>query len=441
MDRLKRTCIVAAFFVAMMSGEALAQSSCAAPADWVSHQAVSAPDPSIAPNSNCAFHVWAWQTLLWMTQQGTGGGPRFLSFPTVSETFAPEGASPVILVTSGPPKVLVVTPRSTKSSDPFDSIVQAGRRGVLIHRNGRAVYYSVNVDRIYYEFIRSKKYYDPAVLENAPADENFPIGALEFKYSWRIVADGEDSSKFFVWPAEIHLLVERDGAVVVDPTQTQNVTVALVGIHVVGIVKDHPEFIWATFEHVDNAPDLPAGMSVNSPNPVSAQDWTFYRANTPANQSNRPNATIVKLEDPAKQVVSPIRDVFRQFPWGSQQSDASNAADIISLNTSVRDRVLASEPVWKNYMLVGGTWLLPNSLQPGQSFFSKALASTRLANATMETFIQSLNCFGCHSTLGASQNGVTLAAKNINLSHVLTDAYFRAKRTTNATSIPVTAPQ
>ena len=34
-------------------------------------------------------------------------------------------------------------------------------------------------------------------------------------------------------------------------------TLALVGIHIVGTVQNHPEFVWSTFEHILNAPDAP----------------------------------------------------------------------------------------------------------------------------------------------------------------------------------------
>jgi hypothetical protein len=46
----------------------------------------------------------------------------------------------------------------------------------------------------------------------------------------------------------------------------------LVGLHVVLTVKDHPEFVWATFEHVRNAPGL---TSQASPPTVL---WTAFRA-------------------------------------------------------------------------------------------------------------------------------------------------------------------
>ena len=66
----------------------------------------------------------------------------------------------------------------------------------------------------------------------------------------------------------------------VDPSgKTRPVTIALVGLHVVGVTANHPEFLWGTFEQVQNAPDLPPGLAYNSTDPVSNQSFTFYAAN------------------------------------------------------------------------------------------------------------------------------------------------------------------
>jgi hypothetical protein len=424
--------LICACLLIFTPNPSFAQASCDAPAAWTSHATVPQPDSSIAPSSNCAFHVWAWQTLLWMTQPATNGDLRFLGFPSAEETFAQTSAASFVAPTA--PKVLRLAARVTKSSDPFNSILQATSNGVLIHRGGRAVYYSVNFDPTYYNFIRTKKYFDPTIFEAAPADEVFPVGALEFKYSWRVLSDGEDAPGYYTRQAEIDLLVNQNGEVKTDPSQHKQVKVALIGVHVVGVVQDHPEFIWATFEHKDNAPDLPAGMATSAPDPVSDKNFLFYVAGTPAKQSNNINVGQVRLVDAAAQTLEPVTNVFRRFPWGSRPADAANAADVVALNTSVRGRVLASDPIWQNYMLIGGTWLAPNSLAPDQALGSRAVASTRLSNATMETFTQggNTNCFTCHSTQGADQAGVNLPPKNLNLSHSLTNAYFQAKKSVNA---------
>jgi hypothetical protein len=39
------------------------------------------------------------------------------------------------------------------------------------------------------------------------------------------------------------------------PNGQKTVNLAMVGMHVVGSTKGHPEMIWATFEHIGNAPN------------------------------------------------------------------------------------------------------------------------------------------------------------------------------------------
>ncbi|MFK0692906.1 hypothetical protein ACFX5Q_32905 [Mesorhizobium sp. IMUNJ 23033] len=411
-----------------------AQTTCLAPSAWTSHADVPSPDNTTAPSSNCAFHVWAWNTFLWITQPGEDGKLRFQTFATLDELFS-EDASAMRFSALPKEKVLELTVRVNKSFEMqgLDSILQAGTRGALVHGpgmdSGRALYYSQNVDPVFYEFVRTNKYYLPDEYASAPADTNFPIGAVEFKYSWRIVGEGEDTSTFFVTPAEIFLLTEGTDSegnkiVVVDPKKTKTVTVALVGVHVVGVVKDHPEFIWATFEHRNNAPDLPVGMSATSADPVSDREWTFYHANTAAKDSNHNPATEMKLVDADKQLLSPVVNVFRAFSLGGGSQE--NVANIQSLNESVQTKVLAGS-VWANYMLVGGVWSTPNNVSPGEAI-TPQLGSVSLANTTMETFDQlfpGVNCFACHTTSGETMGSVQLPAKNMNLSHIMTNGFLR----------------
>lgn len=211
----------------------------------------------------------------------------------------------------------------------------------------------------------------------------------------------------------------------VDMTDQEEVTVALVGLHVVGVLEGHPEFVWSTFEHVDNAPDLPEGTPIDSPNPVNTNDFTFYSAATAAKDCNPdPDVTPLLLNVSAG-ALSPVTDVVRQFAFGG--GDVVDTGNIKALNQSVHQQLVASS-VWKNYMLVGGVWFADgNDLEPGldgskmQEF---TVGSVQLSNSTMETFTQKpvptpfgarRNCFSCHST----RNRVALGAKNLNLSHIL----------------------
>lgn len=409
---------------------------CDAPATWTNHASVPAPDNNVAPTTNCAFHQWSWNAFLWMTQSD-GSGLRFENFATIEELLDPATSAPAAFKALPQQKTLVLKPRSRKISFALgsaesiagiDSINQAGSNGILVHKvpgsaGGRPLYFSQSVNSDYFNFIRSNMYYQKAKYAAAPADQDFPIGAMEFKYSWMIVEPGQDVSTFFTAPAEIEMLVaDSTGKVVVDPSKTMQVQVALVGVHVVGVVKDHPEFVWATFEHIGNAPDLPAGMPITSASPVSDKDFTFYAANTPAKDSNVSNNGTVHFEDKTKQTVKPVVNVFRQFAWGSDMTTTkgqANAKNIMSLNASVAAQVLSGDPIWKNYQLIGAVWGEPNSLKPGQPV--TPIGSTKLSNATLETFTQNgLNCFTCHGPFSGTASSNNM---NMNISHIMKNAF------------------
>ena len=96
------------------------------------------------------------------------------------------------------------------------------------------------------------------------------------------------------------------------------------------------------------------------------------------------------------------------------------------MNESVQTGALAGS-LWANYMLVGSVWGAPNNLIPGQSV-SPQFGSTSLANTTMETFDQqfpSVNCFSCHTPIGDTENGVTLPALNMNISHIMFNGFYQ----------------
>ena len=75
--------------------------------------------------------------------------------------------------------------------------------------------------------------------------------------------------------------------------------------------------------------------------------------------------------------------------------------------------------MFANFRLTGSTWLLANTLEPGDGQMdTEAIGSIDLDNATIETFVQGegTNCFTCHRTSGGSN----YPGKNINTSHIIT---------------------
>ena len=404
-----------------LAGPAAAQPSCNTPLGWWESKGLDPfflnPDgPS--PTTACDFELWSWSAFVhWMQKDPKTGLPLFLLLPTYDD-LKPDGTATLraaaSLVHQRPLKLL---PRNAQPQS-LGSFQQAGPGGVLVDQAGRAVYYTTHMDPIYFAF--TQKYFGPKNYQKASPTLDYPIGSTVMKSSWRIVRPGEDTSKLYTTTAIVPKLVDAGNGKLKTSDQTETVTVALIGVHVVGVIKDHPEFVWATFELPASAPDLPAGMDPHSPNPVSAQDFPLYKGGTPADQCNYlPNKMSI---DEATQVITPITNVFVEFPDGGATPPAT-AAVLAASNANFQSAIPAHkdklDPAFANFRLTGSTWLLANTLKPGDGQMdAEALGSIDLANATMETFVQAegTNCFSCHRTSGGS----TYPGKNINTSHIIT---------------------
>src|SRR5262249_28707035 len=131
----------------------------------------------------------------------------------------------------------------------------------------------------------------------------------------------------------------------------RKVTVALVGLHVVGVTDDHPEFVWGTFEHYLNAPDLANPDDFNSPKPVSKYDCAFYKANTAARDCNRIVAE--RVASAISQTITPKTSAMRRFSHGG--GDSEDAEHIDHVNHGGQDAMkelekkYPGEKVFANY--------------------------------------------------------------------------------------------
>ena len=409
--------------------EAQQPSACAAPSAWFPHNQT--PEPNSAgfpakPN-NCDFHQWSWNAFLWLTQE-VKGPPRFEGMPANGIETKPGVLDPLI-------------GRSAKART-LDIIEQAGPNGIMVDLQGHPIYYSIHSDTTFGDFLQQNGLLDPAKLRAFNPDAPFPVGTLTLKAAWKVVAPGEDASTFYTRKAQIALLTTKNGKIVVTD-QTKTVDVALVGFHIGGAVAGHPEMIWATFEHMQNAPDLPKPMAEMGPNEVvSTKNWTFYKAGTEFRNCNVNSAGSGALKlDEGAQTLSPVTEVCRMVPWGG--GSANNIGNIKSINDSVHSQL---KDVWNNYFEVGAIWFnATNGLKPNCTFQPGSLecradpqtpiltGSTQLSNTVVETFTQSQsaqdNCFACHNTVQVTSPNTTapsLPGLNVDISHVLINDYFAA---------------
>lgn len=397
------------------------QAACTAPAAWFP----STPQPmNFQVSDNCSFHQWAWQEFLWLTQGSGAGGagqPNFLGFAFPADLFVANPPPYPGRSTTG--DLLDLVPRDRKDDETIevDEISQAETSNILIDAAGRPVYYIQMIDSTWYNFAVRNGYNVLANRLAAPDKQNFPTagpGAIELKTSWRVAQVGNTvlitnaAQRFITLRANIAPVTVSGGKFVVDSANPVPAVMALVGMHVVGTVPNHPEFIWATFEHVDNAPvcaNTPAGTN----NPATGQPWSFYTGNGNCKTSFGP-CNKGQGVSPASLTPTPVCQLNA---WGDTSATSPNAQNIQAINASVAAQLSGSRALLRNYMLVGGQWTFPGGLpaitQKGQP--TNIRGSSKLANTSMESFTQLTSCFGCHNPTPGSNN---FNAKNIAVSHV-----------------------
>src|SRR5215471_9224857 len=149
---------------------------------------------------------------------------------------------------------------------------QALTGGALVAQNGSLIYYTTIVNDVYAYFLSGAKSggivpqptqfptkqtdLDPIVAYAAKYGVTMPDAnalAIEVKASWIETTNLQNPQNYITMNAMIPTYNTSDpNHWVAGPAR--QATLAMLGLHVVGSVANHPEMVWATFEHVGNAP-------------------------------------------------------------------------------------------------------------------------------------------------------------------------------------------
>ncbi|GAA5496520.1 hypothetical protein Rhal01_02704 [Rubritalea halochordaticola] len=233
--------------------------------------------------------------------------------------------------------------------------VQEAVGGTLTDQNGNLTYFERSTNELGYDYIRSNQFYNADVLAKA-SEVDFPDSTVNIKAAWKILEAKDPVDKFYTTTASIN---------------GEDKTMGLVGLHIVVKTPNAPQWVWATFEHVSNAPTF----SNLGEGPYSYNNPECPPAKCPPNQST---------EVDGKPTGKPTQ-VVREVTIYESAQNANQAWQKALQGT-----------VWKNYELVGTQWpTVPNnpSLPTGRP------QPTLLGNTTMETYIQrESSCLQCHST-------------------------------------------
>ena len=280
------------------------------------------------------FDCLSWRTFVALNQpavQGEPDGPRvWETYRSVFETFQPgqpkwtlrnqswddpEPFDPVCDQKLASDKVLRMTGKQ-RYSDIIDEDHQAfgNQFNILVDQNGNLARFEVRLNRDEFEYLKENDFADtgsydvggPKKLLNwqAPALQ-FPdhfrgftkTGAIEIKAAWREMCTDpstgpmkcpklDNPEQFYTRDATIFERKSNGEA------SCRKAKVGLVGFHIAHKTFWAPQWVWSTFEHASNVPNVLAGL------PTSTKRRTLYSFYSPWMQQFAPPSEECKLERP-----------------------------------------------------------------------------------------------------------------------------------------------
>jgi hypothetical protein len=309
----------------------------------------------------------------------------------------------------------------TTFSDFNQASLAFGKSGnPLVAQNHTYTRFEVRINHQHFDSIVAHKWY---IRGNLPTRDHFGTfgpASIQVKAAWRILTDQDTAEvrrRYYVVNDAMVLDVAKSLAAKMGVCAKHDI--ALVGFHIVTKTTYRPQWIWSSFEHIDNVP--PAGTGeAREPDAKDAHvPYSYNNANQqqvklePAFDS--PQVAPIGADNPPKLDPEPMQ-VIREHPIN---------AKTMAMNRAYWALPEIRNSVWANYMLVATQW--PTVTQPntpandGQPFPGGSvdrnspvevyqlggddLPVGNLANTTMETYQQAptSSCMACHHLISNAQ--------------------------------------
>ncbi len=353
----------------------------------------------------------------------------------------------------------------------INGVIGDSEGNVQVTQNGSVIYYGIAVNDVYAYFVSqinplhntlfTSSSTNPDSLPQFPttasslaAIQTFATSkshtlldpnslAMEIKTSWVDASTLSSASNYITMKAVVPTFDKTNPAQWKE-NGTKTITVALIGMHVVGSTAGHPEMVWSTFEHFGNAPNVayaftnPSGTQVTQPaDPAtSSPQWLFtapgssqpspassglFAANAQATFTSAGVANGIKAVNSTTSVKG--TSIARLAPWGAPSDQSPNPlissiaasnTQVISLNNDIHSQMNASD-VRNNYFFMGATWTEGGSPPAGAFPGGINVGTSSLANSTLETFSQRAKfnagngCLSCHTSTSSHISTVTVS--------------------------------
>ncbi|WP_155251985.1 hypothetical protein [Bradyrhizobium japonicum] len=363
------------------------------------------------------------------------------NFKPLLDVMLPDGSEPAWESEVVPPACRAKTkPNQMLVKMIEESFNQPFKTGPLIDQNNNYAIFDILMNKSMFDYIVKHKLYSRAEqARNTGLRIDFPVGrqmkdgagvddhgAIMLKVSWKILDSDDDKSKFHHVQALVAMPPSPDEQG--DPPCIEK-TIGLVGFHVVHKTVGRPQWIWTSFEHIDNVPDkddIADFRNKRKLDPTTkARRFNFYTLS--CSDGDCPvNETPPRPWDPEYKHELKFRTNAKGQVIFNSQIVREPALTLATKKMNEQFHALLSGSVWKNYILIGTQWPSDqkctgdhsvNQPDPKTDFEKEpdmncAPAPTFLANSTLETYSQgtipqaSSSCMGCHGNAVSYQRAL-----------------------------------
>jgi len=362
-------------------------------------------------NRQRATDLFAWQSFIalnWPAETGergipapskpmVGASPRvWETWKETDEIFRPGGTEPAPWNSPFPPlpqgcagesgaKTLY---RQMKVADVLDGdiqptlaakIISGHIAGSLASQNGELVRYEIRYNQKAFDYVVENNLYSSS-HQAVSGETTFPPGSTIIKASWLPLSSKDEALKY-----KSHTV----SACICDPPVQgeselkgcKNQEAALVGFHIMKKTQSAPQWIWSTFEQVNNIKSSgPTPASFNNPNCNDPDVCTDNIQLAPgiSNQVTR----VIKIPNTPPDCAA-----------GRKSVD-----NIARLNEDIQLALRTASSPFSNYQLVAAQWPVTGKNDEDLPPTVFKVIPQFLGNTTMETFIQpTSSCMGCHA--------------------------------------------
>lgn len=317
-----------------------------------------------------------------------------------------------------------------KDANQAHEFVQAGTMAPLIDQNGSFVRYEMRMNRDEFDFIDQRKLWDSnnfkgdVDFQPVGSNANKTVGPMEVKAAWKVLTDKDDRERFHARTVEIAWPnPEKKGKYL-----CKQYTMGLVGLHIAHKTQNAPQWVWSTFEHVDNY----KGANPSFADPDCPESKCPPNVVPKAPEAGWNGDPRLRYSPPIQVAVLP--GSAATIPHGS-----------VTINDEVRQKLAGMGSVWQYYELVSTQWpSVPYINGKPAEVLDKATLINQgagqiphlLANTTMETYLMGPNeqintssCMACHNKARiASTDPITKRKKyyRADFSYLLRDAFPEA---------------